>query len=108
MIYYINVSYNISVGEYSQTYSWKSIDWASSNCLIVIPVIAENCAKVANDIDHEEDRALLRAHGEIGATGIAFDWMSLGSFYKEVVYLGWATKILVCRVCGKGKHQKDN
>jgi hypothetical protein len=95
-------------GKYNQTYSWKSIDRASSNCLVVVPIVAENCAEVADDIDYEEDRALLRAHGEIGATGIAFDWMPLGSFYKEVVYLGRATKIFVCRVCGEGKHQKDN
>jgi len=70
--------WNGEPGETTEDVSWKSRNWRSRDGLVVVPVVEENSAEVADNIDDEEDRALLGAHGEIAASSIAVDRMPSG------------------------------
>lgn len=71
-------------------------------------VIAENSAKIAHDIDHEENCALLRAHGKITAFSIAFNWMTLRGLDEEVINTAGAANDIIGSVSRESKHEDDN
>lgn len=70
--------WNGEPGKTTEDVPWKSRNWRRRNGLVVVPVVEEDSAEVADNIDDEEDRALLGAHGEIAASSIAVDRMPSG------------------------------
>ena len=56
-------------------------------------IVHENGAKVAHNIDHEEDGSFFRSHCQVAALRVASDRMVLRSGSQEVVNFGGTPKI---------------
>jgi len=61
------------------------VDGRSSNGLVVVAVVEEHGAEVADDVDDEEDGTLTRLHCEVAAVLVALHGVPLGSLGERIV-----------------------
>jgi len=86
----------------------KSINWASSDGLVVITVVAEHSSEISDNVDDEEDSTLLGSHGEVAALSVAGDWMSLSGLNQQIEDLSWTAQDVARRVGCEGKCEKND
>lgn len=84
------------------------MDWRSCNGFVVVSVVHEDCSEVANDIDHEEDGAFSRLHGQVAATSISRDGMAFSSFNESIIYSSRTSEGSASCVRREGEDQNDD
>lgn len=65
------------------------------------------CQVIKTYVDYTEDETVLRAHGEVAATSIAFDGGLESSLDEELVHLFNASNLVRSGVDGEHKHEDD-
>jgi hypothetical protein len=71
-------------------------------------IVAEYSAKITDDVDDEENGALLGLHCQIGTSSVSRYRMSSGGLNKQVKDSFWRAKGLACSVGGEGKDHDDD
>lgn len=98
--------------ETTENVAGESRDWGRGNGLVVVAIVAEDGAKVADNVDDEEDGSLAAAHGQERAAGVAVDGVELGGLHEEVVDCAGRAENVGGGIGGEGKdeddHQDDN
>ena len=71
-------------------------------------VVAEDGTEVPDNVDDEEDCALLGTHGKVATLGVTLNRMCLGSGHERVVNLGRATKDTAGGIGSEGEDEYDD
>jgi hypothetical protein len=82
--------------------------WGCSNRLVVVSVIHEHGTKVANNVDDEEDGAILALHREVATTGIARHWLDCRKLVQTFVNDLGRAKNIAARICRECKCQEND
>ena len=70
-------------------------------------LVLEDGGEVADDVDDAEDDAVLGAHGEVGALGVARDGLLGGGLGEEGVHRAERADLLARGVDGEDEHEDD-
>ena len=81
---------------------------SDTRLLVFIRRTQEHRPEVSNEIDDEENGALLGPHGEVATLSVAINRVSLGSADKEVVDPSWGSGDMVRRVGSECEREKDD
>jgi len=83
----------------------ESVDGRSSYGFVVVPIVHEDSAEVANQIDDKEHSTFLRAHSQVAAMSVARHRMALCGSYKGIVHRAGATEDAAGGVRSESKNQ---
>lgn len=95
-------------GESANNVSGEGGDGVSSNGLVVVAIVHEDSAKVANNVDDEEDDAVLGAHGKVRSLGVAFDRVLDGHLLETIVDGGRGAKLIASGIGRKSIDEDDD
>ncbi|CRK11421.1 hypothetical protein BN1708_010152 [Verticillium longisporum] len=98
----------LTSGDLPHNVTGKGINRRSRDGLVVVTVVKEDSAKVADNVDDEELSAALRAHGQVAAAGVAADGSLLGDLLQNVPHGTGRTQDAVGRVHDKGEDEDDD